>query len=92
MIAGAVGNDFGFAKLNSLRDARAKGHLGSRAVGASFHKRRYALASDVYSLLDLNLVRYNTAHPGARTDLFPCFISHVQFQEHDVSSSRAACP
>lgn len=71
MIAGAVGNDFGFAKLNSLRDARAKGHLGSRAVGASFHQRRYALASDLYSMLDLNLVRYNTAHPGARTDLFP---------------------
>jgi hypothetical protein len=71
MVAGAVGNDYGFAKLNGLRDAGAKRHLGSRAVGASFHQRKYALASDLYSLLDLNLVRYNTAHPGARTDLFP---------------------
>jgi hypothetical protein len=71
IIAGAVANDFGFQKLNGLRDARVRGHLGSRAVGASFHQRKYALASDLYSLLDLNLVRYNTAHPGARSDLFP---------------------
>ena len=71
MIAGAIANDYGFQKLRTLRDAKIRGHLGARAIGASFHQRKYALVSDMYSMLDIHLVRYNTAHPGARTDLFP---------------------
>ena len=71
MIAGAVASDSSFSRVTALQQARARGHLGARAIGASFHQRKYALASDLYSLLDFNLIRYNTAHPGARADLFP---------------------
>jgi Aldo/keto reductase family len=42
-----------------------------RAVGASIHDRPRAgrLAED--SILDLVMIRYNAAHPGAETDIFP---------------------
>jgi aryl-alcohol dehydrogenase-like predicted oxidoreductase len=42
-----------------------------RAVGASMHDRRRAgrLAED--SVLDLLMIRYNAAHPGAEQDVFP---------------------
>ena len=42
-----------------------------RALGASTHDRRRAgrLADD--SILDLLMVRYNAAHPGAEQDVFP---------------------
>jgi aryl-alcohol dehydrogenase-like predicted oxidoreductase len=42
-----------------------------RAVGASIHDRARAgrLAED--SILDLLMVRYNAAHPGAERDVFP---------------------
>jgi len=42
-----------------------------RAIGASMHDRARAgrLAED--SILDLLMIRYNAAHPGAETDVFP---------------------
>jgi aryl-alcohol dehydrogenase-like predicted oxidoreductase len=42
-----------------------------RAVGVSIHDRRRAgqLAED--SVLDLLMIRYNAAHPGAEQDVFP---------------------
>jgi aryl-alcohol dehydrogenase-like predicted oxidoreductase len=42
-----------------------------RAIGASIHDRRRAgrLAED--SILDLLMIRYNAAHPGAERDVFP---------------------
>lgn len=45
--------------------------LGARAVGASFHDRRAAATAANHGIVDLCYVRYNPAHPGARTDLFP---------------------
>ena len=72
LIAGAVWNeqDLG-ARFAPIYRARASGYLGSRAIGASFHHRRSALLSLNYNYLDINYVRYNTAHPGARQDTFP---------------------
>jgi len=43
----------------------------ARAIGASIHDRARAgrLAKD--SILDLLMIRYNAAHPGAESDVFP---------------------
>jgi hypothetical protein len=72
LIAGAVPTEANFtARLEAIRNARAVGHVGSRAIGASFHHRNSALLSLNYNCLDINYIRYNTAHPGARTDIFP---------------------
>lgn len=72
LIAGAIphGRSLGL-RLGALRQARARGHCGARAVGASFHDRATAVASVHAAQLDLHYVRYNTAHPGAKDDLFP---------------------
>ncbi len=53
-------------ELSSLRE---EGKV--RALGASIHDRRRAgrLAED--SILDLLMIRYNAAHPGAEHDIFP---------------------
>jgi hypothetical protein len=72
LIAGAIphGRSLGL-RLNALQQARERGHCGARAVGASFHDRATAVASVRAARLDLHYVRYNTAHPGAKDDLFP---------------------
>jgi hypothetical protein len=48
-----------------------RGLVGARAVGASLHDRVAALQAARYHLVDVGFVRYNPAHPGARSDLFP---------------------
>lgn len=74
MIAGGVSSDESFySRLGSIARARAGGLHGARAIGATFHQRRLALAADYYDLLDISYIRYNSAHPGARTDLLPYF-------------------
>jgi hypothetical protein len=74
MIAGAVSSDQSFySRVNSMTQARARGHNGAKAIGATFHQRRLALAADYYDLLDIGYIRYNSAHPGAKSDLFPYF-------------------
>ncbi|MBS1854234.1 MAG: hypothetical protein JST11_02630 [Acidobacteria bacterium] len=72
IVAGAVASDTGFqSRLVSMASARQSRLHGARAIAASFHQRRLALLSDYYGLLDASFVRYNAAHPGARSDLFP---------------------
>lgn len=72
MIAGAASSPANwFPRLGSLAQARAAGRHGSRALGASFHDRTLALDAVACNLVDIAYVRYNTAHPGARGDLFP---------------------
>ena len=72
LIAGAVPDENSFfARLNAIHSARAAGHVGSRAIGASFHHRRSALISLNYNCVDINYIRYNTAHPGATQEIFP---------------------
>lgn len=72
LVAGALPSDQAlYARFNSIHTARANGHNGSRAIGGSFHHRAAALLSANSDLLDVNFIRYNTAHPGAATDIFP---------------------
>jgi hypothetical protein len=72
LIAGAVWSEQNlYARVGPIQYVRSAGYLGSRAIGASFHHRRSALLSVNYELLDIQFVRYNTAHPGARQDTFP---------------------
>lgn len=74
IIAGAVSSDQSFySRLDSMVRAKAVEQHGARAIGATFHQRSLALAADYYDLLDISYIRYNSAHPGARTDLFPYF-------------------
>jgi hypothetical protein len=72
LIAGAISNEQSFNdRLSAIYNARGVSHCGSRAIGGSFHDRRCALLSLNYNCLDVNYVRYNTAHPGADADIFP---------------------
>lgn len=72
IIAGAVSSDESFySRLDSIARARAAGHHGTRAIGATFHQRKLAVAADYYDLLDISYIRYNSAHAGALTDLLP---------------------
>jgi len=74
IVAGAVSSTQSFySRLDSLTRARAGSQHGAKAIGATFHQRSLALIADYYDLLDISYIRYNSAHPGARTDLFPYF-------------------
>jgi hypothetical protein len=50
---------------------REDGFVGARAIGVSFHDRGAARAAIADGGIDVAFVRYNTAHPGAREDVFP---------------------
>jgi|ERR1051325_9420526 hypothetical protein len=72
LIAGAVSSEPSFfSRLSSLQRARANRLHGAAAIGASFHQRPLARIAGQDELLDISYVRFNSAHPGARTDLFP---------------------
>jgi hypothetical protein len=58
-------------RLQAISAARASGHLGARAVGATFHSRQQALLISGYDWLDISFIRYNSRHTGARADLLP---------------------
>lgn len=70
VIGGAYGSDFP-ARRNVYRDHIGKRAFGARAIGASFHDRAMASRAINEAQVDLAFIRYNPAHPGARTDLFP---------------------
>jgi len=72
IIAGAVSSPASFySRLEPMTAARGARFRGARALGATFHSRRLAVTAATFDLLDILYVRYNTAHPGARVDLFP---------------------
>ena len=72
LVAGALPNEHAlYGRYNSIAPARANGHNGATAIGASFHDRKAALVSANANLLDVQFIRYNTAHPGATTEIFP---------------------
>jgi aryl-alcohol dehydrogenase-like predicted oxidoreductase len=56
-----------------------------RALGVSIHNRRRAGALAADSPLDVLMVRYNAAHPGAEDDIFP----HIDPQRHSVVAYTA---
>jgi aryl-alcohol dehydrogenase-like predicted oxidoreductase len=55
--------------LGELVKLREEGKV--RAIGVSIHDRKRAGQLAVDSPLDLLMVRYNAAHPGAEQDIFP---------------------
>ena len=72
IIAGAVSSPASFhSRLDPMTTARDIQFRGLRSIGATFHSRRTAVTAATLDLLDILYVRYNTAHPGARIDLFP---------------------
>ncbi|GEJ56557.1 aldo/keto reductase [Anaeromyxobacter diazotrophicus] len=56
-----------------------------RALGASIHDRPRAGELAERSILDLLMIRYNAAHPGAETDVFP----HLQSRRPAVVAYTA---
>jgi hypothetical protein len=60
-----------YTRLPSLNVAKMCAHRGISAMGASFHDRQCALAVQNSNQIDIAYIRCNTAHPGARADLFP---------------------
>ena len=67
---GAYGNELA-ARMPVYLDHRRQGFAGARAIGASFHDRRAAVAAINAGELDVAFIRYNSAHPGAQRDVFP---------------------
>lgn len=69
-----AGGAYGYELLHRYRifeRLRKERHVGTSAIGASFHDRQAAAASTSHGLFDVSYVRYNTVHAGARVDLFP---------------------
>lgn len=58
-------------RLHALHAAVDRGFCGARASAASFHQREACAVAYRGGLVDLALVRYNAAHPRARSELFP---------------------
>jgi len=73
------------ANMEEMARLRKEGKV--RALGASIHDRARAgrLAED--SALDLLMIRYNAAHPGAETDVFP----HLSRRRPAVVAYTATC-
>lgn len=67
---GAYGHELG-RRMPIYQAHREHAHCGARAIGASFHDRKAAVAPLCEGTLDLCLARYNSGHTGARDDLFP---------------------
>jgi aryl-alcohol dehydrogenase-like predicted oxidoreductase len=57
------------ANVETLARLREEGKV--RAVGVSIHDRPRAARLAEDSVLDLLMIRYNAAHPGAEIDVFP---------------------
>jgi aryl-alcohol dehydrogenase-like predicted oxidoreductase len=56
--------------IEALVSLRESGKV--RAIGVSIHDRKRAGKLVEDSPLDLLMIRYNAAHPGAEQDIFPC--------------------
>lgn len=72
-----VGSAWTAGTSEALRELRAGGVI--RAFGASIHDRPRAGKLAAERAVDLLMIRYNAAHPGAERDIFP----HVR--EHSPS-------
>jgi aryl-alcohol dehydrogenase-like predicted oxidoreductase len=65
-----VGSAFTDATVGEL--VRLKEEGKARAIGISIHNRERAGRLVVDSPIDVFMLRYNAAHPGAERDVFPC--------------------
>jgi aryl-alcohol dehydrogenase-like predicted oxidoreductase len=70
------------AELEALRDEGAV-----RAIGVSIHDRQRAAELARATSLDLLMIRYNAAHPGAEVDIFP----KLPEGRHAVVAYTATC-
>lgn len=86
LIAGAVSSDTSFSRMRSLTISKAIKHCGAVAIGASFHQRPYVVAAAMHHMLDISFIRYNTAHPGARKDIFPFLSPHRSMKLYNFKS------
>jgi aryl-alcohol dehydrogenase-like predicted oxidoreductase len=64
-----VSSSLGEANAETLARLREEGKV--RAVGVSIHDRARAARLAEGSVLDLLMIRYSAAHPGAERDVFP---------------------
>jgi aryl-alcohol dehydrogenase-like predicted oxidoreductase len=64
-----VGSAWTQGTVDALLELKARGKV--RAIGVSIHDRKRAGELAAASPLDLLMVRYNAAHPGAEADIFP---------------------
>ena len=69
-MGGVYPHDFK-ARLPVYQQHRARGFVGCKAIGASFHDRKTARVAIHDEQVDLAFVRFNAGHPGAQVDLFP---------------------
>ena len=74
VIGGTYGTDF-MDRLPVYHAHRRTRFAGMRAIAASFHDRAAVAPAVNHGLVDLAFLRYNPAHPGARTDVFPLLTS-----------------
>lgn len=58
-------------RMPIYRGHREARRYGARAFGVSFHDRMLAARLASEGDIDIGFIRYNSAHPGASTDLFP---------------------
>jgi hypothetical protein len=88
---GCYAHDF-FVRLGTLEQLRAARWLEARAIGASFHDRDAARLAIQRGLVDLAFVRYNAAHTGALTDLFPHLPRPRATLVYNFSSTKGHVP
>jgi hypothetical protein len=70
VMGGVYASDF-TARLDIYRSHQRGRHAGIAAVGATFHDRQAARVAMLLDAVDIALLRYNPAHPGARDEVFP---------------------
>lgn len=78
-----VGSAWTDATTTELRKLKEEGKI--RAIGISIHDRVRAGKLAVDSPVDLFMIRYNAAHPGAEHDIFP----HLSHRNPDVVAYTA---
>jgi hypothetical protein len=70
VMGGAYADEF-LTRLGIYLEIRRDGLFGLKALGTTFHDREAALLAINHHLVDLAFIRYNPAHTGAKSDVFP---------------------
>lgn len=78
-----VSSSYRDATADALVRLRESGKV--RSIGISIHDRERAGSLAASSPLDLFMIRYNAAHPGAERDIFP----HIDPKRHIVTAYTA---
>jgi len=73
------------ALIDQMVKLREEGKV--RAIGLSIHDRKRAARLAAQGPLDFFMIRYNAAHPGAETDIFP----HLPAKKPIIAAYTATC-